>query len=139
MRTSLFSKDKFRQFWNYKNKKLTIAFIINWTIIALIAVIFIIIGSIDMYITNKKLELINEYNERYRQWVASGKPSADWSTEDVYAVALLLKFTKMNTIINPASNYIIALSLVVPLYVIVSNLSLLLTKYYLSKKHNKNN
>lgn len=133
----LFSKDKFRQFWNYKNKKLTTAFIINWTIIALIAVIFIIIGSIDMYRINKVLRLYDEYNTTYQQWL--GKPIDEWPPGVFLESQNLLSLaSKTRKILDFSGSYTILCALVIPLYVITSNLSLFFTKYLLSKKHNKN-
>lgn len=144
MKTSLFSKDKFRQFWNYKNKKLTIAFIINWTIIALIAVIFIIIGSIDMYVVDTKNQLLKEYNAKYGScWpydmLGGGLPSGCSKKDHDDALALHNLIESYSPILLPTRNYIIVCALVIPVYAIASNSSLFFTKYLLSKKHNKNN
>lgn len=143
MKTSLFSKDKFRQFWNYKNKKLTIAFIINWTIIALITVIFIIIGSIDMYVVDTKNQLLKEYNAKYGSCLPYGMTGtippgcSDKTIDDAISLHNLIE--SYNPIFLPTRNYIIVCALVIPVYTISSNSSLFFTKYLLSKKHNKNN
>lgn len=141
MRTPLFSKDKFRQFWNYKNKKLTIAFIINWTIIALIAVIFIIIISLNAtwYTEYWRLNKANEIAFR----------NSLNSPDDLYLSKIsddawdaLVKFTRSTKPILNEWDYgysLLILGYLFSFFFIGTNIILSSTKYLLSKKHNKNN
>lgn len=124
----LFTKDKFRKFWNYKNKKLTIAFIINWTIIALIAVILIIIVGLDLNLYFKRA-FATEYLESNYFFSLSDAP--DWVIKDMFPDYIIKETLWLRIVLS--------LCMVFALYLIASNITLFSIKYYLNKKHNKNN